>query len=290
MTTFEFFRFRFHFTPLDPIHFPRAKSANIIRGAFGTVLRQSASSSTYARLFSPGAALGRSPSGFNDWPRPLLFRAAHLDGLILHPETPFFLDVHVFDVRNPVLSHLRDAFAELARCGLGPGRGRARLDRVETLDLYDNARIAAEVPDQPLSIELEPAPDQVARIVLRFVTPTELKSQGVAAAQPDFSVLFTRLRDRLSTLRDLYGPGPLPVDFRALGARAAGIRLTRSDLQWERTVRRSGRTGQVHPLGGFTGEAEYWGDLAEFLPWLHAGRWVGVGRHTVWGKGDFRVI
>jgi CRISPR/Cas system endoribonuclease Cas6 (RAMP superfamily) len=45
----------------------------------------------------------------------------------------------------------------------------------------------------------------------------------------------------------------------------------------------------VHSLGGFTGEAEYEGELAEFLPWLRAARWVGVGRQTVWGKGEVRV-
>ena len=37
-------------------------------------------------------------------------------------------------------------------------------------------------------------------------------------------------------------------------------------------------------------EAEYAGHLAEFLPWLRAARWVGVGRQTVWGKGDVRVL
>jgi CRISPR/Cas system endoribonuclease Cas6 (RAMP superfamily) len=54
--------------------------------------------------------------------------------------------------------------------------------------------------------------------------------------------------------------------------------------------RKSGRTGQVHSLGGFTGEAEYEGALAEFVPWLRAARWVGVGRQTVWGKGEMRVV
>ena len=61
-----------------------------------------------------------------------------------------------------------------------------------------------------------------------------------------------------------------------MGERAAAIRLCRADLAWERTERRSARTGHVHPLGGFTGEAEYAGELAEFLPWLRAARWVGV--------------
>ncbi len=52
---------------------------------------------------------------------------------------------------------------------------------------------------------------------------------------------------------------------------------------------RAGR-GKSTPLGGFTGSVEYEGKLAEFLPWLRAARWVGVGRQTVWGKGDVRVV
>ena len=43
VTAFEFYRFRFHFRALDPVHFPAGKSANIVRGAFGTVLREAVS-------------------------------------------------------------------------------------------------------------------------------------------------------------------------------------------------------------------------------------------------------
>ena len=76
---------------------------------------------------------------------------------------------------------------------------------------------------------------------------------------------------------------------RAWASARRAIELRRSEVVWEQVKRKSGRTGQVHPIGGFTGEAEYAGDLAEFLPWLRAARWVGVGRQTVWGKGDVRV-
>jgi hypothetical protein len=117
-----------------------------------------------------------------------------------------------------------------------------------------------------------------------------LKSGGALAKRPEFPILFGRLRDRISTLRALYGAGPLEIDFREMGARAALIRMVHCQLQWEKVERKSGRTGQTHPLGGFTGEAEYQGSLAEFLPWLRAARWVGVGRQTVWGKGDVRVV
>jgi hypothetical protein len=38
------------------------------------------------------------------------------------------------------------------------------------------------------------------------------------------------------------------------------------------------------------GSADYEGDLAEFLPFLEAARWTGVGRQTVWGNGEIHVI
>jgi hypothetical protein len=66
--------------------------------------------------------------------------------------------------------------------------------------------------------------------------------------------------------------------------------MTRCELRDEHASRRSSRTGQVHPLGGFTGEAEYRGELAEFLPYLRAARWTGVGRQTVWGKGELHLV
>jgi hypothetical protein len=102
---------------------------------------------------------------------------------------------------------------------------------------------------------------------------------------PEFGVLFARLRDRIAALCDLYGSGPLAVDFRAMGERAGQVRLVDSALEWHARERRSSRTGQTHPLGGFTGTATYEGGLAEFLRWLKAGYWTGVGRQTVWGKG-----
>jgi hypothetical protein len=121
---------------------------------------------------------------------------------------------------------------------------------------------------------------------VRFLTPTELKSGQQLAARPEFSILAARIRDRISTLRELYGEGPLAIDFRAFGERAALVRMTRCEVQQREIERRSSRTGQVHPIGGFVGEAEYEGDLAEFVPYLHAARWTGVGRQTVWGKGE----
>jgi hypothetical protein len=37
------------------------------------------------------------------------------------------------------------------------------------------------------------------------------------------------------------------------------------------------------------GEADYEGELGEFLPILRAAEYTGVGRQTVWGKGSIGV-
>jgi len=80
------------------------------------------------------------------------------------------------------------------------------------------------------------------------------------------------------------------MDFRGFCERAARIEMTRCEIRPVEVERRSSRTGQIHPLGGFVGEAEYEGDLAEFVPFLSAAKWTGVGRQTVWGKGVIELF
>ena len=240
--------------------FPAGKAGNVLRGALGTMLGEG--------LFAPRTTGG--PSGLADPPRPFVFRAAHLDGVTVPPGADFHFDLHLFDLAEPVAQVFEDAFAQLARKGIGPGRGRAALVRAEK---------------ERVAIDLDAPGTPAGRVRVQFVTPTELKG-GAPGERPEFPILFARLRDRISTLRALYGPGPLDIDFRGMGERAARVRLERSELRWTEAERRSSRTGQVHPLGGFTGEVEYTGELGEFLPYLGAGQWTGVGRQTVWGKGE----
>jgi hypothetical protein len=283
--TFGFYRFRFHFRALGLVRFPAGKAANVIRGGLGLALFHGTPPAVFSGLFQPHGAPGLTPSGLADPPRPFVIRAAHLDGLEAAAGSAFFWDVHAFDLAKPPLVPLRQAFERLAEEGLGPGRGCAVLERVEELDLLDGAQPSGE----PLELHLD-ATAPAGGVRLRFVTPTELKGEGDLAARPEFGILFSRLRDRIGALSALYGRGPLAIDYRGLGERAHAVRLVRCALEWRHAERKSSRTGQTHSIGGFTGEAEYSGELGEFLPWLAAARWVGVGRQTVWGKGDVRVV
>jgi hypothetical protein len=255
--TFDLTACRFHLAARRSIHFPPRMAGNVLRGALGSALRETAGEEVYERIFRPSASVP-GPSGLSDHPRPFVLRCAELSARVVQPGEQFCFGLHLFDTRDSVLEHLTCAFAHW----------------VELIS----------VRQERVSIDLNASNRQASRIRVEFHTPTELKAKGQIATS-DFSSLFARARDRLSTLRALYGEGPLAIDFRALAARADAVKTAGADLRPVTIERRSSRTGQRHSIGGLMGLAEYEGDLAEFLPYLEAASWTGVGRHCTWGNG-----
>ena len=203
----------------------------------------------YEQYFAPRKIKG-TPSGLSDPPRPFVFRM----------RGPLDIGLNLFLFAGPTI----DLFA----------RVMAQLGDVECFTGSEAVRLS-----------LAPSPRRISRIRVHFVTPTELKG----ADGPEFAILLARIRDRVSTLRLLYGAGPLELDFKAFGDRARHVQMTRCDLGRVASERVSRNTDQRHSLGGFVGVAEYEGELAEFVPYLQAACWSGVGRQTVWGKGEITV-
>lgn len=306
-TDFQVWPFRFRFVATDVVYFPPGQAANILRGAFGTIFRKLAcvpgcqepqscsqvSSCPYARTFEPRQEwAGRGgPAGFADSPRPYRFRAPLQDGRF-DPEQEFSFDIVLFEDPARALPYFVLAFREVGRIGIGPARGRARLTEVvdvasgESLFLNDRFRSS---PLKGIRFEMQREAQLVNRLMVRFLTATELKSHGALVARPEFGVFFRRLRDRLSNLRAAYQGGPLDISFGDLAKKADEIRIAQCLLKQIDAERYSSRTEQSHPLGGFAGEVDYEGEFSFFLPYLRAGEWTGVGRQTVWGKGQFTL-
>jgi hypothetical protein len=279
----------------------------VLRGAFGSIFRRLAcipdcseaksceisNQCAYALTFEPRQQWAETsgPSGLADWPRPFVFRALHLDGKRIEPETEFHFDVVLFESPEKVLPYFVLAFRTLVETGIGPARGRAALSSVEQLPagapIYDGKRLQdCALPG--IAFDFSGSVGEAVRSLrVNFLTPTELKAGGELIDTPEFPVLLRRLRDRISNLRLLYQGGPLEVDFAALGNASEDVRIARSSLRRVEVERFSARTRQSHSLGGFVGEVEYAGDLAAFMPYLRGGEWTGAGRQTVWGKGSF---
>ncbi len=286
--------FRFHYRALSQIYFPPGKAANTLRGALGTALGAMESKAGSA-LFSPLVMAG--PSGFLNPPRPFILRTQALEaGSPTHNAgSVFFFDLHLFQLDPAAIRSVAAAFERYSVIGIGPAKGQIQLasisainaDRTEGDVLWNESPAAGD----PLHLTLvadEAAP--VARLRLNFTTPTELKHESSPATRPEFGILFGRLRDRISSLQTFYGPAPLEMDFQSLAERAREVQLVEFTLDHHSVIRRSSRTGQRHPIGGFTGTAVYQGPLTEFVPWLRAGYRTGVGRKTVWGKGVIEIV
>jgi hypothetical protein len=324
---FQVVPLRFSFVAKEAIHFPAGQSSNLLRGAFGMIFRQLACmpqchgaeqcehrhECPYARIFEPRRTAKNGPSGFADQPRPFVFRAMHLDGQSFAAGESFHFGLNLFDRDPRTILYFVRAFAQLGKEGLGAGRRKAEL--VEVSGLNEFGRINAVIyrdgllhngPKStsgkdviaPVSIELasptmctEPAA-VISRLRIQFVTPTELKGAAVTPGHaPPFGVLAARARDRVSLLRELYGEGALELDFRGFGDRAALVKIKEAEVRQVSAERRSSRTNQVHSIGGLVGEVEYEGRyLEEFLPFIKAAKWTGVGRQTVWGKGEIAVV
>lgn len=301
---FRLYPLRFEFVAKESLFFPPGKAANILRGALGVIFRKIAcvpqctdartcelrNTCPYARIFEP-ASFGDGPSGLGDLPRPFVFRARHLDGRTVHIGESFWFDLNVFSLDQQVLAYFVLTFASLAHAGLGPRRGKAELKRVVSGEqmLYDGATQTTSPAIEPVSIGLAPAIDAPHRVRVEFITPTELKHEHKIAHRPEFPILFGRLRDRISMLSRLYGEQILDIDYQGTNKRATSVKMTRCEVRRQETERISTKSGLAHSIGGFVGTAEYEGDLAEFVPYLEVGSWVGVGRQSVWGKGEVSV-
>ena len=327
MLHFRLYALRFWFEAQTDLRFPAGGTPDLLRGALGAAFRRTSCSPAcscpedcpepgacaYARLFKPRGE-GGGPSGLVNRPRPFVLRVSHLveprtaerhysvapcalsvdldpriteREVTLIPEgSRFHIGVNFFDLRQGAVGELEAALARLGRDGLGRavcGQGRE--------GGCGSAALLSAVEGGLVELPLEPAldsSDEAGRIAVRFLTPTELKGEtNAGGGVPSFELLAARIRDRISTLRALYGEGPLRIDFRGFAERAARVRTVRAALL--RNAERRTLIRGTRIQDGFLGEVEYEGDLTEFLPYLRAAVYTGVGRQTVWGKGEIAV-
>ncbi len=304
----RFAEFRFHITLREPLFLPARNKGNVLRGAFGTMLRrlccqpqcpgattcEQRAACPYAQVFEPAAPEGATAlSNYEAIPRPFVFRPPLEEktrygagetlefGLVLVGRAIEFLPYFVL------------AFERLAEEGFGLNRARCRLERVEQLGpdppllIFDGD---SRVMRRPNPAAAPPAPlAPFAQIALRFLTPTHLVFEQKTVREPEFHHIIRRLRDRLNVLATFYCGGPLDLDFKGLAERAHEVRCLRRELVWDTRERHSSRTGRRHDIGGFIGECVFAAPgaeaMAEFGPLLSLGERLHIGKHTAWGNG-----
>jgi CRISPR-associated endoribonuclease Cas6 len=276
MLSFSVTCLRFEFTACTGSSLQPGNETNCFRGALGAALRKSctaecehsrsckcARACAYTRWFDPQWCQG--PSGYRDAPRPFLLRWAGT----AHPRRSA-IDLVLF--RTEFSSEIENALLEAITC-----RGGAEIEVRPAIRL-----------SFPIDLSDSGNP-MIHRLRIVFATPTELKSGGRVLSNPEFLPLIKSASERIWALGRLNQGWPAESPFHSWLEEAREVRL--QDWSWTRkeASRCSVRSGRQHSIGGFSGWAEYTGPLGRFVPLLEIARWTGVGRQTVWGKGEIHI-
>lgn len=312
LDSFRLARFELVLRPTEPLRLP-AHAGSTLRGGFGRVFRRIGCAASavgagdcplaercpYHYIFeTPVPADSQILTKVATAPRPFVIQPP-LDGpAVREPETPVPVGLVLVGRAIDYLPYFIYAFEELGRVGLGPGRGKYRVDTVTAAPpsgppaaIYDGARrmlstrVAAFTPDQVLP----PADGIPTSVTLRFVSPTRLVHGGRGGTPVEFHVLFRNLLRRVNFLNYFHCDGKLLDDAQGLIDAARSITTADARLRWYEWERYSARQDQRVPMGGFVGQVRYRGDLAPFWAWLVLGEWVHVGKGVTFGLGRYRV-
>jgi hypothetical protein len=259
--------------------------------------------------------------GGKDLPRPMTIEPPlDLKQGKMGPGERFGFGLSLFAQAANLFPYLALGVPEMGRRGLGRRlpelegeRGRFVLRRAEAINplsqerqlLLDAARgplfqtpcipVTGEQVGEWASGQVDKwASEQVGEVVVEFLTPTRIVSEGRLVQRPLFGPLFARLLGRLRALSTHYADGALVADEDRpdLLALAEQVQLVREAGEWDDGHSYSRRLGRSTPLGGFVGRATYqapsdvWRSLLPYLLW---GQSTHVGKSATKGNGWYRV-
>ncbi len=298
-------RYRLEFEVQSPLHLP-AYAGSTLRGVFGGALRAAScmtkqktcdgcpllATCPYAAIFETRPPAGvASLQDFSQVPKPYVIEPpqwgerdyATGETLAFH----LVLAGQSLDQLPLVLWAFVRGFAR----GVGQGDGTAKLVRVvhvgeaETVVLEGLEDALREHPRT-----LSPAPTMADSVTLHFDTPLRLQVDGRRATAEEITPrrLLMALVRRVALISEFHGAGPLALDFSALARQAESL-SSHKNLAWRDWTRYSSRQHQKMALGGLVGTWTLSGDLAPFLPFLHLGQWLHVGKEATFGLGGYRL-
>lgn len=298
-------RYRLEFEAETPLHLPDY-AGSTLRGAFGGALRASScmtkqptcdacpllSTCPYAIIFET-----RPPQGghalqkFSQVPHPYVIEPPEWGQRDYAPGEVLTFHLVLAGRALDQLALVLWAFVKAFRRGVGKGDGKARLARV--VHLGDAETTILDGPDGQIAehdVSLALSPAFAERVTLSFETPLRLQANGRRATAEEFTPrrLLMALVRRIALIHEFHGPGPLPVDFTDLARRAETIRDEKA-LRWRDWTRYSSRQDRKMTLGGVIGTWTLHGDLAPFLPFLHLGQWLHVGKEATFGMGGYKL-
>lgn len=227
-------------------------------------------------------------TGGKDVPRPIAIRPP----LETQPSCQTRFGISFYGKARQLVPLVVSALQGMQGIGVGRGRQSVTLDDVSWIDpLTRQAQpIQAEIP-APLSAE---AYQRFAglltsdRVTVRFLTPTRIIRENRLCHTPIFRAWFQRLLERVRLLSELYADA-VWIPFHELLTEADEVELVQDETRWQEGWSHNRREGVHRPMGGFTGQASYTGNLTRLMPYILLGQSVQVGKNTIKGSGWYEV-
>jgi hypothetical protein len=312
MLTLSAAKFQFTLVVREPMFLPPYKGSTL-RGGFGNVFRRIACSQKqfdnclpcliknfcpYRMIFEPGPVEGAElRGGFDEIPRPFVIEPPETEQTRFEPGEVLDFNLVLIGKAIDYFPYFVLVFKELGEIGIGKGRAKFELRRVDALSpsgatggtIFDGERLYDQV-----SLIREPLPAFASRtdgetLLITFQTMTRLKHNGIYVTAPEFPVLLRALFRRCSNLQYFYCQSRLELDFRALLDRAEAVDMIRNETLWVDWERYSSRQDRRMKLGGLVGQAEYRGPWREFEELIRWGEILHVGKGCTFGLGKYFI-
>lgn len=221
----------------------------------------------------------------------------------------FQFGVSLFGSAEALMPYLFRALPQMGSQGIGRGRGKFRLIRIdEVLPLNDSRRVVMHhrrVIDPRLMVTHKRVLEEAGmrrkdEVTLRFTTPMRLVENGELVHRPRLGALTRRLIERAQALVEQYPlpdtPQPPREMWRAewermgsLGDTIDADGLLLDETYWVDIQSYSRARGRATPIGGIVGQARWRIHSPELLTWLLWGQSLQVGKNVAKGDGCFRV-
>lgn len=308
LTMLPLARYRLHWRATTPIHFPDY-AGSMLRGAFGHALRRVScmtrqkectgcplhSTCPYPAIFAP-PPVEHALQRFTQIPAPYLIEPPAWGERSLAPGGAFSFNLVLCGRALKELPLITLALRQALQRGIGPGDGQAELIAIHQQTGQPGSASDELLIHQPTEGQFVahshtlPAPiiRECEEITLHFSTPLRLQENGHALPPNRLTprALLMALIRRSSLMAEFHGAKPPGWNFSELNQQAAAVN-DEKDLKWQDWTRRSARQQQTMKLGGVIGQWKLKGNLAPFLPALHLGQWLHVGKETVFGLGRY---
>jgi len=307
-TPFPVARYRLDWQVETPLRLPEY-AGSALRGAFGNALRHTVCmtrqkdcpacplwrSCPFPALFAPPPpAAGHSLQRFSQIPTPFVIEPPDWGQREYQPGAQLHFN-HILIGRAleqlPLIVH---AWQRAFRHGIGSGDGTAQLRAVSLIDdqgtpheVFDT--VAERIQPHTTGIDLppEPAPDT---LTLTLQTPMRLQNNGQPIRPPALEArdLLVNLLRRTALVSEFHAGTRLDENYHELAQAAARIESEKG-LTWRDWTRYSSRQKQEMTLGGVIGQWTLRGDLQPFMPMLHLGQWLHIGKNASFGLGRYRL-